>query len=81
MSYLMEKMRGLRQLIAKIASAGTISLSFGMGTIFGAIVATLVSASLYGVLGYEASDVLSIKECLVEKTTTNSQTKETHVIH
>jgi len=54
----------MKQLITKILNLGTASLSFGLGTTFGATVATLVSAALYGVLGYEATDISLINECL-----------------
>ncbi len=44
-------------------------LEFGLGTIFGAIIATLTSYSIFAISGGDLNqaEFLQIKECLVEK--------------
>jgi len=57
----------LKRLLKRFLKLGTASISFGMGTVFGAIIATLVSAAIYGVLGFKATNILLINECMIEK--------------
>jgi hypothetical protein len=54
-------------LLKRILKLGATSISFGTGTVFGATIATLVSAAIYGVFGFKAADILLINECMIEK--------------
>jgi len=50
-----------------VQKLGKAYFSFGAGAIFGAIIATIVSATIFNLIGLEATNLLLIQECLSEK--------------
>jgi hypothetical protein len=54
-------------MLSKLGKFIKFESGFLLGTIMGAVVATLVSAFIYSALGYDSGDVFLIKDCLEEE--------------
>ena len=54
-------------MLKRFLKLGTASISFGAGTVFGSVIATLVSAALYNAFGFQVANILLIEECMFEK--------------
>jgi|ETNvirnome_6_100_1030635.scaffolds.fasta_scaffold48697_3 hypothetical protein len=64
-------------MLSKLGKFVKFEVGLLLGTIMGAVVATLVSTFIYSAFGYDSGDIFLIKDCLEEEIAERVQLPET----